>query len=219
MPRRTTSLVFVGLLCAARVAAAQNTEPVPRFVADLQGVTAGLPTSLGWTPVIPETTEVPSRGLGVNGGAHVFVVRSRKASLGLGATFLIARSSTTTVLPESTTPTVPLPEVSTWLTILAPQVSLNFGKQLGWSYISAGMGQGKVSSTATLVGSADVKNEVDAWTRAINFGGGARWFVNDHLGVGFDLRWHQLAAKQDAAMLITAPRETIVVLGIGISLR
>jgi hypothetical protein len=223
MLRRTTSLVFAGLLGVVTAASAQNTDAVPRFVVDIRGVTAGLPTSLGWTPVIPATTEVPSRGLGIDGGAHAIVLRGRTMSLGVGATFLIARSTTSTVTePTTTAPNpAPLPDVETRLTVLAPQLSLNFGKRLGWSYISAGMGRGKVSSTATLTGSADAVNAVDEWTRTINFGGGARWFVNDHLGVGFDLRWHRLGAKEatTGTPLITAPRQTMLVLGIGISVR
>lgn len=219
MTGRLTSLVIAGLLGVTSLASAQITAPVPRFVVDFRGVTAGLPTSVGWTPVIPETTEVPSRGLGVDAGAHVFVLRGRLVALGVGATLLIARSSTKTELPEDTTPTVPLPDVRTQMTVLAPQLSLNFGKQFGWSYISAGLGRGKVSSTASLSGAPDVPNGVDDWTRAINFGGGARWFVNQHVGVGFDLRWHQLAAKEDSTTLALAPRETMLVLGIGISVR
>lgn len=221
MLRRTTSLVFAALLGVVTAASAQNIDPVPRFVVDFRGVTAGLPTSLGWTPEIPAATEVPSRGLGIDGGAHAIVLRGRTMSLGVGATFLIARSSTSTVVePTSAAPTpAPLADVETRMTVLAPQLSLNFGRRLGWSYISAGLGRGKVTSTATLTGSADVVNSVDEWTRAINFGGGARWFVNDHLGAGFDLRWHKFGAKEDSTTLATAPRATMLVLGIGISVR
>ncbi len=220
MSRRFTSLVLAGLLGVVTSASAQNTEPVPRFVVDIRGVTAGLPTSTGWTPVIPAPTEVPSRGLGLDAGAHAFVVRGRGVALGVGAILVIARSSTSTVVePTTATPNpTPLPDVASRMTVLSPQLSLNFGRQLGWSYISAGLGRGKVASTATL-GSAVIDNGVDEWTRTLNFGGGARWFVNEHLGVGFDLRWHQFAAKEDSTTLATAPRETLLVLGIGISVR
>lgn len=219
MTRRTTSLVLASLLSVASLASAQNTEPVPRFVVDVRGATAGLPTSLGWTPPIPTSTEVPSRGLGIEGGAHVFVLRSRLVSLGVGATWLVARGSTSTVLPEGQTEAVPLPDVSTRMTVLAPQLSLNFGHRLGWSYISAGLGRGKSSSSATATNTAEAVNGVTEWTRALNFGGGARWFVNDHVGVSFDLRWHQFAAKEDAITLAAAPRETMMVFGVGISIR
>lgn len=219
MLRRFPGLVLAGLLGTAAVAWAQNTDPVPRFVVDLHGTTAGLPTSRGWTPVIPENTEVPSRGLGIEGGAHVFVVRRRLMSVGVGATWLVARSSTSTPVVDGTPPTTPLPDVRTRMTVLAPQLSLNFGRQLGWSYISAGLGRGKVSSTSSAPNTADVVNDVDAWTRAVNFGGGARWFVNERLGVGFDLRWHKFSPKEDSTTLVTAPGETMLVLGIGISVR
>jgi hypothetical protein len=222
MSRRVPSLVLAGLLGVATAVSAQNTEPVPIFVVDIRGVTAGLPTSTGWTPVIPASTEVPSRGLGVDGGAHVFPLRGRNVALGIGATLLIARSSTSTVLETttgSTTTTTALPDVATRMTVLSPQLSLNFGRQLGWSYISVGLGRGRVTSTATQTGTTDVPNAVDDWTRTLNFGGGARWFVNDHLGVGFDARWHQFAAKENTTTLAAAPRETMFVLGVGISIR
>lgn len=222
MVRRVTGFVCASLLGLAALASAQTADPLPRFVVDLRGTTAGLPTSLGWTPLIPMGTEVPSRGLGLEGGAHIFVVRARRMSLGLGATWLVARGSTsTTIAAGATAPAIPLPDVQTRMTVLAPQLSLNFGRQLGWSYISAGLGRGKVSSTAsaTAANTAAVVNGVDEWTRAINFGGGARWFVNEHVGVGFDLRWHKFAAHEDSTTLVTAPGETLLVLGIGISVR
>lgn len=219
MARRCTSCVLAALLGTATVASAQNTDPVPRFVVDLRGTTAGLPTSRGWTPVIPDKTEVPSRGLGLEVGAQVFPLRGRLMSLGIGATWLIARSSTSTDMVDGKVPPVPLPDVETRMTILSPQVSLNFGRQLGWSYISAGLGRGKVSSIATAANTADVENGVDEWTRDLNFGGGARWFINEHLGVGFDLRWHKFSPKEDSTTLALAPRETMLVLGIGISVR
>ncbi len=220
MSRCVTSLVLAGLLGVATTAFAQNIEPVPLFVADIRGVTAALPTATGWTPEVLTGTEVPSRGLGVDVGAHVFVLRGRNMALGAGATLLIARSSTSTVIePTAQVPNPPtLPDVATRMTVLSPQVSINFGRRLGWSYISAGLGRAKVSSTATL-GSASIPNVVDDWTRTLNYGGGVRWFVNDHLGVGFDVRWQQLAAKEDPTTLATAPRDTRFVLGIGISVR
>lgn len=220
MSRRLTCLVFAGLLGVATAAPAQTSDPIPLFVVDVRGVTAGLPTALGWTPVIPTQTEVPSRGLGLDAGAHVMVVRGRRVALGVGATWMTARSKTSTVIePTSSNPNPPaLPDVSTRMTALAPQVSLNFGHRLGWSYISAGLGRGKVTSTATL-GSTETENGVTENTRVLNFGGGARWFVNDHLGVGFDLRWHSFASKQDSTTLVTAPKERVMVLGIGISIR
>lgn len=219
MRRRLPGLALAVLLGSAAAASAQTHDPLPPYVVDLRGATAGLPTALGWTPIIPSGTEVPSRGLGLEGGAHFFVARGRRIALGLGATWLIARGSTSTEAAEGVTPAEPYPDVSTRLTLLSPQVSLNFGHRLGWSYISAGMGRGKVGSTSTPANGVAVDNQVDDWTRTINFGGGVRWFVNDHVGVGFDLRWHQLAAHEDATTLVVGPRETLMVLGIGVAIR
>jgi len=46
-------------------------------------------------------------------------------------------------------------------------------------------------------GTARVDAEVSGSSSAINAGGGARWFIKRHIGVGFDLRLHRIAADGD----------------------
>ena len=70
-------------------------------------------------------------------------------------------------------------------------MSANFGTRDGWSYLSAGVGIASVATEA-----ADVmpgENE-SGRLRAVNFGGGARWFITARLAFGFDLRAHPIAA-------------------------
>src|SRR6185436_8854184 len=69
------------------------------------------------------------------------------------------------------------PVVHTGMTSLVPQVSINFGRKLGWSYLSAGLGVSKVTSRADAVSSTPASEVPDAWNSALNFGGGARWFM------------------------------------------
>lgn len=211
------AVLAAALLLVASASAAQSPDPIPRFVFDVRGTSTGLPTTQGWTPVVPTGAEVPSRALGFEFGGHVRVVHFGGASLSLGATFMTAKG---TVAPEATDPATPalVPDVSTRFTSLAPQVSLGFGHRLGFSYISAGLGRARVRSEATLAGAPAGLVEGD-WTRAINFGGGARWFITDHFGVNFDLRWHQLAAVTADVTHPAAPRTTMLVLGVGISLQ
>jgi hypothetical protein len=71
------------------------------------------------------------------------------------------------------------------MNVLAPQISFNFGTSDGWSYLSVGAGTARVNAEAT--GSSS----------AINAGGGARWFIKRHIGVGFDLRLLRIAADGD----------------------
>jgi hypothetical protein len=209
--------VAAGLLTAG-VSAAQTGDPIPRFVADVRGAAVGLPTATGWTPVVPVDTVVPSRALGVDVGAHARLMRLGPATLGVGAALVTARGTTSPEAAESET--VAGPEVSTRLTSIAPQLSLNFGRRLGWSYVGAGFGWAKVSSEASAPAAAGLPASVEhEWSGALNFGGGARWFVNDHLGVGFDLRWHRLASVAGTATRPPAPRETLFVVGVGVSLQ
>lgn len=204
------------LLTTAGSSLAQPRAPLPRFTADLRGASVGLPTSEGWTPVVPGGTQVPARALGFEAGAHVYPARFRIGALGLGATALLSRGKTSPEPPPPGTesPAVVLPDVTTRLTSLVPQVSVNFGHRLGWSYLSAGMGRARVESDAsdqsTAMGSVDAP-----WTRTINIGGGARWFINDHIGVGLDLRWHMLAAVPQTR----APKATLLVAGAGIAIK
>jgi hypothetical protein len=57
------------------------------------------------------------------------------------------------------------------------------------------------------------------WVGAINFGGGARWFVTEHLGVGLDLRWHKLGSFEPAAGGATVPGTTLFQFGVGLTIR
>lgn len=219
-----SAVLVAALVLVVRTSAAQVPAPIPRFVADVRGATAGLPTSQGWTPVVPEGSEVPSRSLGLEVGGHVRVARMGALNLGIGATWLTARGTLTPDPPPppdgTTPPAVPSPEVSTRFTSIAPQLSLNFGRKLGWSYVSVGLGRARVRSEASAAATPTTPAIVESnWTRVLNFGGGARWFVSDHFGVGFDLRWHQLAAVTGDATRPSAPRETMLTLGVGISVQ
>lgn len=203
-------------------AAAQQTEAIPRLVGDLRGALVGLPTAPGWTPTVATGDQVPSRALGLDAGAHVNFAHLNSFTLGLGATFLTGRSTATTVratAPGTSAGGIPQ-EVSTRLTTVAPQLSLNFGHRLGWSYVSGGVGAAKVSSEARVAATTGVAREVAGeWSRSLNVGGGARWFVNDRVGVGFDLRWHQLGGVSAMSLRDAAPRETLLSISVGLSLQ
>ncbi len=214
-------VLTVGALAAADTSFAQpQREPIPRFVLDVRGASAGLPIAEGWTPAVPSGTQAPSRSLGVEAGAHLYLLRFRSAALGVGATWLRARGTTSPPEPVTTATPPPartIPDVTTGLSSVAPQVSLNFGHSLGWSYVSAGLGQTRVDSEAVLPPrSARLES---GGVKTFNFGGGARWFVNDHLGVGFDLRWHKLSLVSGTATRPAAPRASLVTAAVGIAIK
>jgi hypothetical protein len=218
MSCRRVALAWAAVLLLASVSAAQPAEPIPRFVADLRAASVGLPTAPGWTPSVSIDAEVPSRALGLEVGAHVRLLGAGSFTLGAGLSLATGRGSAAAAAAAGAA-TAP-PEVSTRLTSLAPQVSLNFGRRLGWSYLSVGLGWARVRSEASVPAAPGVPAVIDRdRSRAVNVGGGARWFVNDHLGVGFDVRWHQLAPIGATASRPAAPRETLFVLGAGISVQ
>ena len=203
---------------------AQPKQPIGRFVIDLRAASVGLPTSVGWVPAVPEGTEVPARSLGLEIGAHVYLPKWGPITFGVGATYL--KGGKTTRPPEvAEGPTLPpvgtIPEVTTRLTSLAPQVSLNFGQVNGWSYISVGLGQSSVESDAVLVpaGATVFPSFESGWTKTLNYGAGARWFFTDHVGFGFDLRWHKLSAVSPTATHPGAPATTLLTAGAGVVLK
>lgn len=215
----TRALVMaVALVATAYPALAQQKLPIGPFVVDARVSSAGLPNQPGWTPAVPSATVTPGRGRGLEVGGHVHVVRLRSIALGVGATWLVARGSAAPPDVTGTLPPPALPAVTTRVTSFAPQISLNFGHSLGWSYLSAGLGRSKAESEATAAGATFVPRE-SGWVKTLNYGGGARWFITDHLGVGFDLRWHKVSLVPATATHPGAPRASLLVAGAGIVLK
>jgi hypothetical protein len=204
-------LVLSMVAVCAGSAFGQAREPVGPFVVDVRGLMAGLPTTEGWLPTLPADTVVPSRGFGLDVGAHVYPVQWGPTRLGFGGALTLARGTATATL-EGT------PDVTTRASTLAPQVSFNFGHRLGWSHLSLGYGAAKVSSEAAAVGAQPAVTSDSGWGGALNFGGGARWFLTDHFGVGFEARWHKLSGRDASSTSAAAPRTTLFHLSVGVSL-
>jgi hypothetical protein len=166
-------LGLAGVLLGSRVDAQSLTPgpPGPFFVIDVRGATSGIPTSIGLYPNVPTGGNVPSRGFGFDVGGHVYLFNLGAARLGLGVSVIGVRGTAT--------------DATATMGIVAPQLSFNFGTSDGWSYLSVGAGTARIDAEET--GSSS----------AINAGGGVRWFIKRHLGVGFDLRLHRINADGD----------------------
>jgi len=180
------------LLASGASLAAQAPEPPGPWVIDVRGATSGLPSDTAFYPPISTETLVPSRGFGGEGGAHIYLVSVGPARVGFGASYLRLRGTTAGVVATFTT--------------IAPQVSFNFGSNQGWSYLSAGYGQGSIETSRDESTGTVAKDSGSLG--AMNFGGGARWFLRSHFGVGFDVRWHRLSGT---------PGATLVSMGVGFS--
>jgi hypothetical protein len=213
-PRRRLlcGLVFVIAALQANELRAQLREPIGRYVADARMTLArfkedpGVAAAIGVRPV-----NLPTRGLGIVVGAHLYPLRGRRVALGIGAEFLSARDRRTlpTAEDEEEGPTV-----ETRLSSFSPQLSLNFGKRDGWSYISGGIG-------SALFTAERIDEPVGEGTRAktINYGGGARWFTNKHLAVSVDLRFYSIAAQPGSATRPPFPKSRMMVISGGVALR
>jgi hypothetical protein len=201
------------------------------YVIDVRGVTVSLPRDAAVFPPIPSSTSVPSRGYGIELGGHVYPLQLGPARLGVGAMLVRARGTAQPGVPEdaeddderSTTGVNTTPDVASLITMVAPQLSLNFGSRAGWSYLSAGFGRAQLSTRASSFVDEDDDEEITAeelidhgGRSAINFGGGARWFAKSRLAFVFDLRFHVISAGGGEN---PTPGATLVAASVGISLR
>ena len=191
MPRLTFA-VMLSMFALVSGANAQSLNPGPPgpFVFDLRGATTNLPSDEALFPDLATDATIPSRGFGGSAGVHVYPFSIGPARIGVGVDGLFARGSTA--------------DANSSMTSVDPQISLNFGTSQGWSTLSAGVGVTRISGEP---GGASES------VRSINWGGGARWFVNAHVGVGFDIRIHHLAAGD------VLPKGTAVSIAAGLSLK
>ena len=218
-------LAAVALCVTTSTALAQGTAPRPPgpFVIDLRGATSGVPSAAEFYPPIDDDADdgqdlvVPARGYGFEIGAHVYPFRLGPARVGIGVTFGRVRATAVSALPDDdseddangddeTAEPATVDVIASGQT-LAPQVSFNFGTADGWSYLSAGYGG---AAFRTRVGT---EQRETTGLSALNFGGGARWFFTDHLGVGFDVRWHKVASGD------RTPGTTMFAAAVGLSVK
>jgi len=216
--------MVVALLAAvAPVWAQAPQEGLPRFAADLHGGLVGLPNADGWIPVVTEATVVPGRAWGFSGGANVYLLKLGVMTFGVGVQLAMGKGTGEPPVVEPTPGTPPpaptTPVVTTQVTNVMPHLSMNFGHKFGWSYLSAGYGQTKVSSSKSAVGTEPAVIIPESWNAALNFGGGAKWFMKPHLGASFDVRFTKLSSRGATAVLPSAKRTQMVTMAVGISIQ
>ena len=190
-------------------------EPIAPFIVDARGTLARFKA----LPAVAETlaveaTDLPTRGLGLVVGGHVYALRRASWALGVGGEILLMARGSRTVAPEMEAGPEG-PTVVTRMTAVSPQVSLNFGRRAGYSYVSGGLGW--ASLTTELDDSVAV--ETGTRRRTINYGGGARWFTTKHLAFSLDLRLYAISLLQPTAARPGYPRMTVMVFSAGIAAR
>jgi hypothetical protein len=227
--------VAIAALLIPPLALAQAPPSTPGpYVIDIRAPMSGLPSTAAFLPFLPPDALVPKRGFGLALGGHVYVARLGLARVGVGVDLIRVRGTavspapaTTTTTTTSTTPPASAGsvlsagdriDVTTTMTAIVPQVSFNFGTRDGWSYLSGGFGAAALRTAASgtplgpLPGTVTLVRDAGR-TGAINYGGGARWFIRGRLAVGFDLRFHRLNG------IGTRPSTRLTVLSAGLSVR
>ena len=224
--KRILALVALGALAPALPASAQiATRPGP-WAVDLRGATSPVPQDAVFYPALDGSALIPQRGFGVDAGAHVYLFNLGPARLGVGASVIYLRSTTSAPEPVSAPESeIPPPEgqdVRFSQRTVSPQVSFNFGSRNGWSYVSAGMGTVRVVTSTS--GSLSGERE-STGIRNVNVGGGARWFLKSHVAFTFDVRLHRWSSGTAEAMPTepavpeSTPGKLLLTVGAGLSFR
>lgn len=222
-PGYATALALALVLLAATPSAAQLPQPGPPgpYVIDVRGATGGFPKDESFFPPVPSGTIVPSRGFGIDLGGHVYPMRIGPARLGFGVNLVRVRHSTspptTDAAPTSPPTQRTIPDVAATLTLIAPQVSFNFGNAEGWSFLSGGLGFAEVTTASS--GTLTPATRGSGRLSSINVGFGARWFRNRHVAFAFDVRFHMVKGAPQPIPRVGTPKITLVVAAVGMSLR
>lgn len=185
--------------------------PLPWFVVDARGGFASLGSDVETASDLGVLgANMPGRALTAVVGAHLYLVRRGGFKLGVGAEMMRGAGSNQPI--DSTGQPVG-PVIRRRLNAVSGQLSLNFGKGRGWSYITVGSGPLKFESYL---------NDASPTTKGdttLNYGGGARWFTKTHLAFTVDLRFYLTRPVPAAPDTVARGRQRVTLLSAGISLK
>ena len=210
---RMGAVAFSLAMMAPRSALAQDPPPrIPLVVLDLHATVPRFPDD----PLLGDSrglalAELPGSGLGVQMGIHVYPLRWRAVTFGIGGEVTLGRSRET---PPDGSQYIRATEER--FGSIAPQISFNFGTGNGWSYISGGIGQ---SVWSLIPAGQDAYPSDTERLQTINYGGGARWFMKRHVGFSFDVRFYAINPGTPVFGFPASPRTTLTVIGAGVSVK
>jgi hypothetical protein len=214
MRRLVCLVIYITLVCAARVNAQEPPPRIGPFVVDLHATVPLFPNDV---PQLAESrnlglADLPGRGFGGQVGVHVYLLRWRALTVGIGGEAIVARANNAPPADSQST----IRPAEEQLVSAAPQLSFNFGTGHGWSYLSGGVGRSvwSLHETGLLPGSADVEP-----LPTLNYGGGGRWFIKDHLAFSLDVRFYEIQPGTPVLPLPGSPRTRLLIVGAGISLK
>jgi hypothetical protein len=208
--------IVIFFLITALASRASAQDPPPRigpFVVDVHMSLPAFPTDSQQLADSRSLTlgELPGRGLGGQVGAHYYFPAWHALTVGLGGEVMIARASSTPADPSSG-----LRSVDERLVSASPQLSFNFGSGHGWSYLSGGIGRAvwALHEAGLEPSEADVEP-----LQTVNYGGGARWFIKNHLAFSLDVRFYEIHEGTPIPPVPGSPRTTLFIIAAGISLK
>jgi hypothetical protein len=212
-------LIVLGLSSHARGQAAADAIDVPPrigpFVIDLHGTIPFFPSDDAQLAASRGLVlgELPGSGFGADVGVHVYLLKWRAITFGLGGQAIAARSRNAV---QDAGPLAPLRPVTERLVSASPQLSFNFGTGRGWSYLSGGIGRSvwSIHPDAEPEGPADQER-----LRTFNYGGGARWFAKKHLAFSVDARFYSIDPGTPIGARPGSPRTLLLAIGAGVSIK
>ncbi len=212
---RSLILVLLASCLAAPLAAQELSEqPITRYVADLHVALPKVPGDDNLArPYGLAGTNLPGLGLGIDVGAHLYPLRWKSITFGVGVSGVIGRAHASPITQSDGT-TIGK-DVSARFSAFAPQLSFNFGSAAGWSYLSGGLGASRLElrTPDTPAGTVWPKR------KTINYGGGGRWFIRDRMAVTFDVRFYAMNPVAQTENTFQSPRLRMLVISIGLSFR
>lgn len=225
MRRAAIAFVVAVVVVFGSAAYAQDPPPpLPRFVVDLHALVPVFPndaTTLAQSrpvldpahppPPVLLISELPGAGLGGRIGAHVYVYKYKKVTVGVGGELMLGTSSSTPA--EGATGLVSVDER---LRVLSSAVSFNFGSGHGWSFLSGGIGRAQWSVIPA--GQTETPADTESLP-TFNYGGGARWFAKKHLAFSLDVRIYEIQPGSPFGGRPGSPRTRLFSVGAGISLK
>jgi hypothetical protein len=204
---------FLIAVSAVPTYAQEPPPPIPLFAIDLHATIPRFPQD----QTLADSrnmmlAELPGGGLGVQASVHLYPIRWRMVTFGIGGEVAASRARSQ---PSDTS--TGLRNAEEKFLSAAPQLSFNFGSGSGWSYLSGGIG---VSQWSIIPDGRDEPFPSDtAALKTINYGGGARWFVKPHVAFSFDLLFYQINPGTPYLGFPASPRTRLLIIGAGISLK
>ena len=217
-PIPQTFLILLFIVAAAVPSGAQEPPPrIPLYVIDVHATLPRFPIeqALVDSRGLDSLAELPGAGLGVQVGAHVYPVRWRFVTFGIGGEVSVNRASVQPPQPPDSSAVLQNTEEK--FLSASPQLSFNFGSGHGWSYISGGLG---VSQWSLIPEGRDEPFPSDTeLLKTLNYGGGARWFAKTHVAFSFDIRYYAISAGPPYLGHPGSPQTTLLIIAAGISLK